>query len=149
MARRSKARELALQMLYQKDLNPDVGADTVRDMIAEEVSEESLRAFAWKLYVGVMEWRPMLDARIESVAENWTLARMAPTDRNVLRIGTFELLYTDTPHRVVIDEAIELARLFGSSQSPQFVNGLLDKLVPADKRSDQRTTEEPAGGPGV
>lgn len=142
MARRSKARELALQMLYQKDLNPDVGADTVRDMIAEEVPEESLRAFAWKLYVGVMEWRPMLDARIEAVAENWTLARMAPTDRNVLRIGTFELLYTDTPHRVVIDEAIELARLFGSAQSPQFVNGLLDKLVPADKRGDQRTSEE-------
>ena len=143
MARRSKARELALQMLYQKDLNPDVGADTVRDMIADEVKEESLRAFAWKLYVGVMEWRPMLDARIESVAENWSLPRMAPTDRNVLRIGTFELLYTDTPHRVVIDEAIELARLFGSAQSPQFVNGLLDKLVPADKRGDQRTSEEP------
>ena len=106
MARRSKAREVALQMLYQQDLNPDVDIRAVREMIGEQIREESLRAFCWKLFTGVMEWRPMLDSRIEAVAENWTLGRMAPTDRNVLRIGTFELLYTDTPHRVVIDEAI-------------------------------------------
>ena len=84
----------------------------------------------------------MLDARIEAVAANWTLGRMAPTDRNVLRLGAFELLYTETPHRVVIDEAIELARLFGTANSPQFVNGILDKLVPAEKRGDKRTTED-------
>jgi transcription antitermination protein NusB len=59
---------------------------------------------------------------------------MAPTDRNALRLGAFELLFTQTPHRVVIDETIELARRFGTAQSPQFVNGILDKLVPPDKR---------------
>ena len=146
MARRSKSREVALQMLYQQDLNPDVDIRAVREMIGEEIRDESLRAFCWQLFTGVMEWRPLLDSRIEAVAENWTLGRMAPTDRNVLRIGTFELLYTDTPHRVVIDEAIELARTFGTANSPQFVNGILDKLVPAEKRGDQRSSE---GGRGV
>lgn len=130
MARRSKAREIALQMLYQTDLNPDVDGRTVRRMINDRLRDESLRRFAWELFAGVMEWRPILDARIEPVAEHWTLARMAPTERNVLRLGAYELLYTDTPPRVVIDEAIELARKFGSAQSPQFVNGILDKLNP-------------------
>jgi N utilization substance protein B len=59
---------------------------------------------------------------------------MAVTDRNVLRLGTFELLHTETPYQVVIDEAVELARKFGSAQSPQFVNGLLDRLVPESKK---------------
>jgi N utilization substance protein B len=135
MTRRTKAREVVLQMLYQTDLNPDVAAPTVREMIREQLTDQAVRDFAWQLFAGVMEWRPVLDSRIESVAENWTLARMAPTDRNVLRLGAFELLYTDTPPRVVIDEAVELARLFGTAQSPQFVNGILDRLIPEDRKS--------------
>jgi N utilization substance protein B len=59
---------------------------------------------------------------------------MAPTDRNVLRLGAFELLQTDTPYQVVLDEAIDLARKFGTAQSPQFVNGILDRLIPEAKR---------------
>jgi N utilization substance protein B len=134
MARRSKAREVAVQMLYQVDLNPSVEVQTVRHMVDEALDDEELREFAWRLFVGVMEVRPLLDERIQSVAENWSLKRMAPTDRNVLRLGAFELISTSTPHRVVLDEAIELARVFGSAQSAQFVNGVLDKLVPPEKR---------------
>jgi transcription antitermination protein NusB len=134
MSRRSKSRELAAQMLYQVDLNPDVGAQTVRAQIAERLDDQELRDFAWRLFAGTMEWRGMLDERIQSVAENWTLARMAPTDRNVLRLGAFEILQTDTPYQVAIDEAVELARKFGTAQSPQFVNGLLDRLVPPLRR---------------
>ncbi|HUG93055.1 MAG TPA: transcription antitermination factor NusB [Planctomycetaceae bacterium] len=134
MARRSKSRELALQMLFQVDLNPDVGGQTVREQIAERLDDQELRDLAWRLFAGTMEWRGMLDERIQSVAENWTLARMAPTDRNVLRLGAFELLQTDTPYQVVIDEAVELARTFGTAQSPQFVNGILDRLVPERRR---------------
>jgi N utilization substance protein B len=141
MARRSKAREIAVQMLYQIDVNPDVDAQTVREMIRVQLPDEALRQFAWSLFAGVMEWRARLDAKIESVAENWTLGRMAPTDRNVLRLGAFELLHTDTPHRVVIDEAIELGRKFGTAQSPQFVNGILDRIVPESKKSES----EPRG----
>jgi len=141
MMRRSKAREVALQMLYQIDVNPDVDAPAVRAMISEQLAEEELQRFAWQLFVGVREWRPQLDARIEAAAENWTLGRMAPTDRNAIRIGAFELLHTDTPHRVAIDEAIELARKFGTAQSPQFVNGILDRLIPDEKKAQ----DDPAG----
>lgn len=134
MARRSKAREIALQMLFQRDMNPDVGAKTVRLQIAERIKDESLRKLAWELYAGTMEHRPEIDARIEAAAENWEIGRMAATDRNTLRLGMFEMHYTDTPHQVVIDEAIDLARKFGSAQSAHFVNGLLDKLIPDEKR---------------
>ena len=134
MERRKKARDVVLQMLYQQDLNPDVGADAVRSMITEQLSEPTLREFAWTLFVGVMEWRSRLDELIETAAENWTLTRMAPTDRNVLRLGAFELLYTDTPDKVAIDEAIELAKRFGNAQSAQFVNGILDRLIPPEKK---------------
>lgn len=137
MSRRSKAREIALQMLFQHDMNPDVGAKTVRLQIAERIKDETLRKLAWDLYAGTMESRPEIDSRIEAAAENWEISRMAVTDRNTLRLGVFELFYTDTPHQVVIDEAVELARKFGSAQSPQFVNGLLDRLVPQEKRESE------------
>ena len=134
MARRSKAREVAMQMLYQMDVNADIDPRTVRSQIAEEIDKDDLREFAWQLFAGVMECRSEIDTRLEQVAENWSLARMAITDRNALRIGAFEILHSDTPFQVAIDEAIELARKFGSAQSPQFVNGLLDKLVTADRK---------------
>jgi len=135
MARRSKARELALQMLFQIDVNSDVDAKVVRSMIDEQLRDDAIRSFCWELFAGVMEYKRALDERIMSVAENWALSRMAPTDRNVLRLGAYELLYTQTPHRVAIDEAIELARKFGSAQSAPFVNGLLDQLIPGHEKS--------------
>lgn len=134
MATRSKARQTALQMLYQKDLNPDADIDGIREAIAERLEDAELHTFAFDLFVNVLEYRGELDEKISAVAENWTLSRMAPTDRNALRLGAYELLFTETPARVVIDEAIEIARLFGSKQSPQFVNGILDKLIPDEKR---------------
>ena len=134
MSRRSRARELALQMLYQKDLNPEVPADVVRAMIRERIRDAGLQQFAWSLFAGVMECRNQIDERIQETAENWTMGRMAPTDRNILRLGAFELLYTDTPAGAIIDEAIELAKRFGSAQSSQFVNGILDRMIPEEKR---------------
>lgn len=134
MARRSKAREVALQMLYQVDLNPDVDGHAVREMIAERIREKPLQDFAWTLFAGVMEYRAALDERIQRVATNWKLGRMAATDRNCLRLGAFELLHTATPHRILIDESLELAKKYGNEQSASFVNGVLDKLVPEEKR---------------
>lgn len=139
-SRRHKAREVVVQMLYQKDLNPDVSVDAIREMIQEQLNNEELVRFAWSLFAGVMEARPALDQRIEGAAANWTLNRMAPTDRNVLRLGAFELLYTDTPHRVVIDEALELAKTYGGAQSSAFVNGILDRLIPEAKRTADRSS---------
>jgi len=139
MARRSKAREMALQMLYQKDLNSDIEPDIVRKMIIDQLTDEDLSRFAWSLFAGVTEIQADLDDRIQSISQNWKLARMAPTDRNVLRLGAFELLQTDTPAKVVIDEAVELAKLFGNKNSSQFVNGILDKLIPEEKREAEQT----------
>ena len=122
-------------MLYQVDLNPDVDPQTVAQMLRDRLQDDELREFAWVLFSGVMEYRAMLDEKIEDAADNWKLFRMAATDRNCLRLGAFELLQTATPPGVVIDEALELARKFGSDQSAAFVNGILDKLVPPEKRS--------------
>jgi N utilization substance protein B len=129
MGRRSKARQIVLQMLYEADVNSDIDPDSVRASIEERLNDEKNSQFAWSLFAGVMEMRPALDKQLEEAAENWTLSRMAPTDRNALRIGAFELLHSDTPDRVAIDEALELAKKFGSKQSSQFVNGILDKLI--------------------
>jgi N utilization substance protein B len=134
MSRRSQAREAVLQMLYQADINPDVDPKAVRANFAEKFPKPELQEFAWKLFAGVMEMRADIDRRIEQTAQNWKLYRMAVTDRNALRLGVFELIHTDTPVRVVIDEAIELAKKFGSAQSAPFVNGILDKLVPEGRR---------------
>ena len=141
MSRRSKGREAALQMLFQQDLNPDMDYHTVRDLIHEQLHDEDLYEFAWHLFIGVMERRNELDARIETIAQNWSLKRMAPTDRNVLRIGTFEILFLNTPPRVAIDEALELAKRYGTAQSSQFVNGILDRIIPAEKKQDTRDAE--------
>lgn len=128
MSRRSKGREVALQMLFQIDLNPDVDPRAVREMINERISDEDLQQFAWRLFVGVREYRDQIDEQIIAVAQNWSLNRMPPTDRNALRLGAFEILFFDTPRRVAIDEAIELAKLYGTKNSSQFVNGILDQL---------------------
>lgn len=135
MTRRRQAREAALQVLYQQDLNPDMDYHAVRTQIRERVPDEDLYEFAWFMFMGVMERRKEIDAKIEAIAQNWSLRRMAPTDRNALRMGAYELLYTNTPPRVVIDEALELAKMFGSSQSAQFVNGILDRLIPPERRA--------------
>ena len=143
MARRSKAREVALQMLYQYDLNPDVPAEAVRRQVQERLPDELLSRFAWKLFAGTLEVRAELDAKIEALAVNWTLKRMAPTDRNVLRLGAFELLYSDTPPRVIINEALELVKRYGTAQSSQFVNGILDRLIPAGRERNAATVADP------
>ncbi|QDT31904.1 transcription antitermination factor NusB [Thalassoglobus polymorphus] len=128
MARRSKSRQVAVQMLYQVDLNPDTEVTEIKKMIAERISDQQLIDFAWSLYAGVMEHRQELDLKIQSVAANWRLNRMAATDRAVLRLGAYEIVKTETPRGVAIDEAIELAKKFGDAQSSQFVNGILDKI---------------------
>lgn len=134
MKKRSKAREVAIQMLYLKDLNADATPTSIHATISKELADKESQQFAWILFSGVMEQRVGLDEKIVQIAQNWSLSRMAPTDRNVLRLAAFELLFTDTHYRIVIDEAVELARRFGNKQSGQFVNGILDKLVPAQKR---------------
>ncbi len=129
MARRSRAREVAFQVLYQDDLNPRNNPAQGDQLIEQRLRADDLVTFARDLVAGVRRHREEVDAMLEQTAANWSLKRMAATDRNVLRLGAYELLHSDTPGRVAIDEAVELAKRFGSAQSAQFVNGVLDKVM--------------------
>lgn len=129
MSSRSRAREVALQALFQEDLNPRDSRDQLAPFVEARLQDEDSQEFATSLVLGVMRNQDELDALLETKAENWSLSRMAATDRNVLRLGAFEIRYFDTPDRVAINEAVELAKRFGSKQSSQFVNGILDKLL--------------------
>lgn len=131
MSRRSRAREIAFQVLYQDDLNPRGNPAEGDRFIDTRLRSDDLRQLAREFVAGVRRSREQLDAAIEGAAANWSLGRMAATDRNVLRLGAYELLHADTPPRVAIDEAVELAKRFGSAQSSQFVNGILDKIMHA------------------
>ena len=123
-------------MLYQADCNSDLPKTVVHEQMRERITDDpEMFEFAWKLYSGTIDQRADIDLKIESIAQNWSLSRMPITDRNVLRLGAYELLYTDVPHRVAINEALELSKTFGTKDSSQFVNGVLDKLIPEEKRS--------------
>jgi N utilization substance protein B len=127
--RRSRAREIVLQILYEDDLNPDRNMAAADEFLCKRLNDdEELVAFARGLLAGVRRNRGELDAMLDQLADNWRISRMAVTDRNVLRLAAYEMLYGDTPGAVAIDEAVELAKRFGARQSPQFVNGILDRL---------------------
>ena len=130
MSRRSRAREVTLQVLYQDDLNPREPPIDPDPFLRGRLGADELVQFARSLVDGVRRNRGELDALLEGTADNWTLSRMAATDRNVLRLGAYEILYADTPNRVAINEAVELAKRFGAGQSAQFVNGILDRILP-------------------
>ncbi len=129
MTRRRRAREIALQVLFEEDLNPQSSLEESDAFLQRRLRSPELREFSRSLVEGVRQYRGELDKRIENTAANWSLSRMAATDRNVLRLGAYEMLYGGTPDRVAVNEAIELARRYGSAQSPQFVNGILDRLM--------------------
>jgi transcription antitermination protein NusB len=129
-SRRSRAREVALQLLYQRDLNPTVNRKEIEAFVRDRLSDETLWPFTLALYDGVVVNSEEIDRQLTAAAENWRLPRMAPVDRNVLRLGSYELLHTpETPAKVALDEAIELARRYGSANSPAFINGVLDRLL--------------------
>jgi transcription antitermination protein NusB len=129
MSRRSRAREVALQLLFQRDQNPTVGRADVERFAQDRLRDPALVAFCLGLFDGVGAHAAEIDKRLADAAENWRVPRMAAVDRNVLRLGGYELLFSiETPPAVVLDEAINLARRYGAADSPAFVNGVLDKL---------------------
>jgi N utilization substance protein B len=132
MTRRTRGREIALQVLYQLEQNPGQGPEEVAQFIRRRLREPKLCAFAQALVGGVLEHQPRIDLLISEVAENWRLDRMAAIDRNILRLGAYELLYcNEVPTKVAINEALELAKRYSTAQSSRFVNGILDRLQAA------------------
>lgn len=134
-APRRRSREAALQVLYAVDLSargespPASAQEMFESAVAHFDLPEGAQAFAKELVLGVCAERERLDALLASHSRNWRVSRMAAVDRNVLRMAVWEMQTQDTPAPVVIDEAIELARRFGSDASPAFVNGVLDAVA--------------------
>jgi transcription antitermination protein NusB len=132
MGMRRKGRELALQALYQLDLRADDGAATLRSFWEQCDAPADARAFAEDLVGGVVDTRPRIDELIAASSDNWRVERLSHVDRNILRVATYELMCRrDVPANVAIDEAIEIAKRFGSADSSNFINGVLDKIAGA------------------
>ena len=141
LTKRSRAREVALQLLYQRDFNRRVEYPVLARFVRDRLLDPGLEPFALALYEGVCAHLADLDRQLAAAAQNWRLSRMAAVDRNVLRLGAYELLYTpQTPPRVALDEAIELARRYGSADSPAFVNGVLDRLYKERMKEGEAAT---------
>jgi N utilization substance protein B len=129
MTRRTRAREVALQLLFQRDHNPTMPRADLERFSADRLRDPALQDFCLSLVDGVLAHQAEIDQKLAAAAENWRLARMSTVDRNLLRLGTFEMLYQkENPPAVVLDEVIELARRFGTGDSSAFVNGVLDRL---------------------
>lgn len=131
----SKSREWALQFLYQCEIeklfffSPNHCERFIKDFSVDPVNQLFFRG----LVEGVFEKLSLLNEKIESVSENWNLARMPVIDRCILRLAAFELLLSDMPKKIVINEAIDLAKKYSTENSGQFVNGILDKLASLTK----------------
>ena len=139
MTRRRQARELAFRAAYQADVTGDPVERCLQEILEdlEEEPDPEAREFAGALVSTLAQHQPEIDAVVSRIAKNWSLARMAATDRSVIRLAAAELLYhVDVPVRVALDEAIEIAKKYGMETSGAFVNGILDRLA-----HDVRSTE--------
>jgi transcription antitermination protein NusB len=130
---RSKARKRALDVLYEAELRDASAADVLAEHTARQ--EPAVPAYATALVNGVNEHRTRIDELLATYAVDWTIDRMPPVDRNVLRLGIFELLWADdVPDGVAISEAVELAGILSTDESPRFVNGVLARIAASERR---------------
>lgn len=130
---RRKSRELALKILFQKEYQTssleEVLDHFINHLDHEEIYSEKHKGFALEILKGCQEKQQDIDQMIENVSKNWRIRRMSPVDLNIIRMAAFEILYRpDIPRNTSINEAVELAKLFGEKASPSFVNGVLDRI---------------------
>ena len=126
---RRKAREYALQILYALDLNPAPAADFLKVFWEMNETKEEISEYTSRLVKGTLAQQEKIDGLISAHSSHWKIDRMPATDRNILRIGTYELLEEQTvPPKAVINEAIEIAKKFGTTDSATFINGVLDSI---------------------
>jgi N utilization substance protein B len=149
MGKRREGREAAVQFLYFRDLNQGKGAGSLDDFWAMRPSKPAVRDFASPLIQGVITHQTEIDERISRCAANYQLHRISVVDRNILRLAVFELLYRDDiPPVVSINEAIEIAKRYGTDESGRFVNGILDRIKLELKRPLRSgITRDPGSSP--
>lgn len=135
MRKRTLAREYALQILYQHEMNPeDLNKELETFWKGQEKISKEVRDFAEAIVKGTLEHKPEIDRIISKYADNWELHRMAAVDRNIMRLASYEILYRDDiPPKVTINEAVNMAKKFSQIDSGKFVNGILDKINHSEK----------------
>ena len=148
MGARRKARECALQMLFAADIVKTNRAALTRDFWNElgDSDDVAIRDFSNKLVNGTLHRLTEIDDKIRTRAEHWRIERMAIVDRNILRLAVYEFLFEQTPHTVVINEALEIARRFSTYEATQFINGILDAIkndLSKEKKKPENTDEQP------
>ncbi|MFA6956645.1 MAG: transcription antitermination factor NusB [Thermoanaerobaculia bacterium] len=130
MGARRKARELALQMLFQHDIAGNDPSEIIETFEDIQRVRPNIREFAIKVFRGTLEKQTDIDKILVEQTENWRIERMAVVDRNLIRMAIYEMLYLDdTPKLVILDEAIEIGKRFGTNKSSQFINGILDGVL--------------------
>ena len=130
MGKRRSSRELVVKFLYLIDMNRDKVEDQLKEFWEHTPCQKEIQVYADEILHKFFERREDVDRLIEKFSENWTLPRMAVIDRNLLRMAACEILFCrDTPPKVVIDEAVEIAKKYGSADSPNFINGILDRVM--------------------
>jgi len=148
MRQRRKAREIALQVLYQLDVL-QIDVEEAIELFWENFDAPGeVRNFSHQLIAGTWSNVDEIDRHISSCSENWSIARMSKVDKNILRMAVYELLYCpDIPPKVTLNEAIDLGKVYGSENSGSFINGILDALYARLRKRDvvvQSKTDEPA-----
>lgn len=129
MGRRRQSREVALKLLYALDITRDAVKEMVRTPWAEAMMPDEIRAFTTTLVTGVIRHRNEIDAFIQECSTNWSLERIGLVERNILRFAIYELCFLpDIPPNVTINEAVEVAKKYGTEEAPAFINGILDRI---------------------
>jgi N utilization substance protein B len=129
MRRRTRGREAALRALYQIDVTREAPDEVLREFWEKSSLGVDVRSFVEQIVRGVVGERAVLDRLINEVSANWSVERMSVIDRNILRMAVFELMcMPEIPRKVAINEAIELAKMYGAEGSPAFINGILDPV---------------------
>ena len=128
MGKRRQSREWVLKFLYEFELNQNNFEKQVSQFLERNPSSEDVREFASRLIRTTIKYQQEIDGKLKRSCDNWELSRMAVIDRNILRIAACELLYLSTPPGVAIDEAVEIGKKYGGENSPDFINGILDRL---------------------
>lgn len=126
MTLRRKSREFALQMLFEWDVTHQKAARVEQLFWKSARAADSTRKFANQLFEGAIAEADLTDKLVQKLSENWKLERLAAVDRSILRLAIYELRFGTAPPKVVIDEALELAKKFSSADAPSFLNGILD-----------------------
>ena len=141
MGSRHQSRERALQILFQYDIHGKPGV-WLEEFWKQCKSADEVKVFTERLVAGVLEHKRELDTLIGKYATNWKISRMQVVDRNILRLGAYELLWLDdVPAKVTVNEAIELAKDFGDDEAAKFVNGILDKVLATEAKLESKRRE--------